>query len=1008
MRTRSGFTQQGQRLDQRGVTIIEALIVVAVTGLIIAPLAGVFINGLTNSARSHERLLDNGSAQRVAEAWTKDVQSVDPHGVGQGLEAAATACVDPSVDVSTAPPELVRVTFNWDLEAGGDDLPKTATWALVDEGDSVTLVRRYCEDGFRGEGVMARGLDLFSKSTAHGPEAPDVFCPVDANGVARTCTLVIPELDLDLTVTRRVPNYDANTLPTGAPPPPAIFAHDARYQYLNVRFKPSVPQPVTSYRLELRKGSPTAPPIPTQTKTVTVTQPVPAFYQVTFSGLDVQAVGGPPVNYYVTAVAINDMGPGTQSDPYGPMNPQPTGPDAPTTPEAARLSNGCVRVTWSANAQNGGSPRTGFRVWAYEALSDTDPFVDGTTALIDMDPIPADTTTPPPTSYDFCNGLSPFSRYRFVVADKNAVDIGLKSAPSNLVMAYTAGTRFVNTSGSDSGNDCVDPSAPCATIQRAVDVSTAGNPVAVAKGNYARFVINNKSVTLVGGFDNGFSEITPLTASTPEAETTRVTAGAQLSPAAPPVASTNTAISVRAVSAATTIRNVAVRQTNVSSTTSTSGIEVHSSGNPVWLDTVRTVGGNSSLNPTGLLVSGASPVSVTSSWIDSGSPDTGAAGSSAYGVRAVSGANVSLSATTVTAASGRPGSNGADGSTSNGCTGLDGGSTDSTSSGGSGGGSCGGGAGAGGSGAVNSGSTGNSGSNASGTGGGAKGTGGGGNSSCGGDAYGGNGGSGATSGGTAGTVGQPGAASEGALWVGATGGNGTNGSAGKGGGGAGGGGSGRNNKFIFWGCDENRPGGGGGGGGGAGGAGTAATGGTAGGGSFGVYAFDATVTVQSASAIEVGDGGDGGDGGRGGNGGRGGEGGKGGSGKTDEGGPGGGGGGGSGGGAGGSGAGGQGGPSVAVFFARSAGNSTAPPQIDGSTSLSRGTGGAAGAGGGATSGGSGGSRGDRGTTSGNSHSGNYGTAGASGAGLGAAPDGSGGPSCAVLDRTKAPAQQCTA
>ncbi|MCZ7628334.1 MAG: fibronectin type III domain-containing protein [Microthrixaceae bacterium] len=324
-------------------------------------LAGVLINSLANSARSHERLLDNGATQRIAEAWAKDVQSVDPHGVEQGT--ADGACFDPSAAGPDAPAELVRATFNWDLSAGGADLPKAATWVLVEDGSGVSLVRRYCEDGFRSETVLAKGLDLLVKSTAHGPDAPDEFCPVDEHGVARTCTLVVPELGLDLTVTRRVPNYDANTLPTGTPPPPAIYAHDARYQYLNVRFKPSAPQPVTSYRLELRKGSPTAAAVAGQTKVVTVTQPVPAFYQVTFTGLDVQAPGGPPVNYYVVAVAINDMGEGVPSDAYGPMNPQPTGPDAPATPTATRLSNGCVRVAWSPSAVDGGSPRTGFRVW---------------------------------------------------------------------------------------------------------------------------------------------------------------------------------------------------------------------------------------------------------------------------------------------------------------------------------------------------------------------------------------------------------------------------------------------------------------------------------------------------------------------------------------------------------------------------------------------------------------------------------------------------------------------
>ncbi|MFV0315920.1 MAG: type II secretion system protein, partial [Microthrixaceae bacterium] len=370
--------------EQRGVTLIEAMIVIAITGLIMGPLAAAMISGLTSSSDSHERLIDNGAAQKIEEAWTKDVQSVDPQGVDEGSVAA---CVDPASVSPTAPPELARVSFNWDLNAGPDELPKTATWVLVQDGDSTTLERRVCEDGFRFTKKLAKGLGPLSSATVRGPDvgSPDQFCPPDQYGVGRTCTLVIPELNVDLTVTRRVPNYDGNTLPTGTPPPPAIFAHDARYQYVNVRFRPSTPQPVTRYELSLRKGAPDAPVV--MTKTVNVSGPVPPYYQVTFgppagdAPLDVRPIGGPPVNYYVTAVAVNDMGPGPQSDAYGPMNPEPTGPDKPSTPVATRLTNGCIRVTWSPNPQDGGSPRTNLRVWAYEAPSGNDPYQPGVTTL---------------------------------------------------------------------------------------------------------------------------------------------------------------------------------------------------------------------------------------------------------------------------------------------------------------------------------------------------------------------------------------------------------------------------------------------------------------------------------------------------------------------------------------------------------------------------------------------------------------------------------------------------
>lgn len=1000
--------------DQRGVTLIELLLVIAITGIIMAPLAAVMINGLDNSARTHERLIDNGAAQRIAEAWTKDVQSVDPTGVD--MAPVQGGCSD--LTATSPPASLELVSFNWDLDAGSGHLPKTATWALVDHGGSTSLVRRYCEDGFRSENILARNLGVLGLATAHGPNpgTPEVFCPADLHGVGRTCALVIPDLNMDLTVTRRVPDYHANTLPTAAPPPPAIYAHDARYQYLNIRFRRSEPQPVTSYEVRLRKGSPTAAVL--MTRTVTVTDPAQVNYQVSFGTiagdppLDVQAVGDPPVNYYVTAVAINDVGSGIESDAYGPMNPQPTGPDVPGTPTATLLANGCVRVAWSPNAIDGGSPRTSFRVWAYAAPTGAEPFVDGVTTLIDMDPIPGESATPPATTYDFCAGLSSFDRYRFVVADKNAVDIGEISAPSEAVMVYAPGTRFVTTAGSDSANNCTTATSPCKTIGRAVDVSAAGDAVAVAKGNYSRFVINGRSPQIVGGFDDGFTELTELTASTAEADTTRVTAGAQLSPAPPAVASTNTAISVRATSGPVVIRNLAVRQTDVSASTSTSGIEVHSSGALVNLDTVRIVGGNSSNNPTGLLASGSAQVAVAGSWIDSGSPDGGAKGSSAYGVRALDGAAVNLSATQVDAASGVEGAPGGNGNAGTpGCGDHDGANSGGTGSPGNGGSTCGGGTGgreggAGGKGAKNSGDNGSGGS--TGGQGSSAGSGGTGNSSCGGDANGGGGG-GRGHGGAAGANGSVGSFTVGALWTGAEGSAGTAGTAGTGASGGGGGGSGKNNKFLWWGCNENRPGGGGGSGGQGGAGGAGGAGGTAGGGSFGVYAYDATVVVGPDSTVSAANGGAGGAGGKGGVGGNGGNGGKGGSGLTDEGGAGGGGGGGGGGGAGGSGAGGQGGPAVAVFFARSGGNASPAPSIDGSASVSRGSGGASGAGGADVTGGSGGAKGSKGTTNNNDGTGaSDGVAGTNGGGVSAAASGSAGDACRVLDLTKPAGSRCTA
>jgi hypothetical protein len=59
-------------------------------------------------------------------------------------------------------------------------------------------------------------------------------------------------------------------------------------------------------------------------------------------------------------------------------------------------------------------------------------------------------------------------------------------------------TRYVATTGDDTANDCTDSSAPCKTIQYAVDQANPGDTVSIAAGNYQEAVRTNISLTLEG------------------------------------------------------------------------------------------------------------------------------------------------------------------------------------------------------------------------------------------------------------------------------------------------------------------------------------------------------------------------------------------------------------------------------------------------------------------------------------------------------------------------------
>jgi PKD repeat protein len=483
---------------------------------------------------------------------------------------------------------------------------------------------------------------------------------------------------------------------------------------------------------------------------------------------------------------------------------------------------------------------------------------------------------------------------------------------------------FVSTSGNDSNSGT--PTNPKRTIQGALTAAAANGQteLRVAGGAYDSFNVV-AGVNVVGGYDQSF-----VAGGTNGATTVTVT-GAADSPA----------VTATGVSVPTTLRRLTLRPGDGSTASGSTGVLVQSSSN-VTLDQVD---------------------------VDSGTPS--AAGSSAYGVRVLTGSNVTITNSTITSKAGVAGTNGGAGSAgaagTNGNSGVSGGNSGATGPGGAVTGSPSsrnGGAGGTGGGGCSSGC-----STASGSAGGGGASGG----AAGGGSTGGQGGAGGAAG-TATAAGTSGSATSAAgdLFDGADGANGSAGNAGAGGGGGGGGG-GSNNLFS---SGSRREGGGGGGGGLGGAGGAAGTAGTSGGGSFGVFTHNASVTVTGTQVTTAngGLGGAGGAGGQGGAGGAGGAGGNAGSYNTGASAAGGGGAGGGAGGAGGAGGGaGSGGPSVGVYSTGSG------QQIVSTTTATLGTAGAGGSGGSGGAGGAGGTAGALGTSNSSGRNGFAGNAGATGA-----------------------------
>lgn len=427
-----------------------------------------------------------------------------------------------------------------------------------------------------------------------------------------------------------------------------------------------------------------------------------------------------------------------------------------------------------------------------------------------------------------------------------------------------ATTTFVAADGGADTVSCGAVSSPCATIgQGVLRATTSGHAaVQVASGSYGGFALNGAGLVVRGGYDGDFSG---------RAGTTSVTGV---------------------------------------------GVGVDLLGTPAGTRLLDlTIDGGSGPHATGVLAREAAVAELLRVDINSGT--TVGAGTSAYGVRAIQDAVVTVRESTVLA---QPGADGAPGgvgpATVNGCNGQAGGTIPGQSNREPGE-SCGAGSMRSGRGGVGGfwnnvpGEAGERGGTSAAPGG--NGGSGGGASIAGAtdEATGGGHGPRGNPGGTAGTGGTFSVVDNAfSTWAGTAGTAGGRGADGRGGGGGGGGKSATAN------------GGGGGAGGGGGTGGSAGGGGGSGGGSFGLYSVDADIHVYS-STVTASAGGAGGAGAHGGNGGSGGRGGDGGPRQAGSlaGGGGGGGGGGAGAGGGGGG-GGLGGPSIALFRAKSIGAAT--------------------------------------------------------------------------------------
>lgn len=122
------------RRRDAGVTLVELLVVVAITGIVMPPLVGALTVGWRTTDETVGRLADNRNRALTPSMFTRDVQAA---------RAVDTSTADPTC---TSAGDSLLVRFRWtETDSAGTARDRAASWVLVGGADP-TVQRRYCED----------------------------------------------------------------------------------------------------------------------------------------------------------------------------------------------------------------------------------------------------------------------------------------------------------------------------------------------------------------------------------------------------------------------------------------------------------------------------------------------------------------------------------------------------------------------------------------------------------------------------------------------------------------------------------------------------------------------------------------------------------------------------------------------------------------------------------------------------------------------------------------------
>ena len=200
------------RTRERGYSLIEVMIGIALTGIVMVPLSLAMSLGYRTVFGAQESLSGSADAQLIAAIFPADVQSAGATGVNPTDPVNENTCAA-RVDEGETP----LIMFVWDEDLGVNN-QSVARYVAKGVGAESQIIRRYCKGNEAAEDtivarrfgsgeLMEASLFTVGDNGEPTPQCDAEKCYFEING----------EYDLRLEVDRRVPGSAPGALVPDAP-----------------------------------------------------------------------------------------------------------------------------------------------------------------------------------------------------------------------------------------------------------------------------------------------------------------------------------------------------------------------------------------------------------------------------------------------------------------------------------------------------------------------------------------------------------------------------------------------------------------------------------------------------------------------------------------------------------------------------------------------------------------------------------------------------------------------